>query len=281
VECSGESATNAGQVQSLVRALTILQRLSELSCGSSLADLAREVGLPKSTAHRLLTSLESQRFVRFNRTDNTWAVGVRAFTVGASFVRGRDIRELADGAMQRLAREIRETINLSSIDNVQYDNQLMYIGQARHNSAQASVVPGMIFPLYSTAAGKVMLAYGAEDYVAGYAASVQYRKRTMRTIMSAESLHREILAIRTRGYAIDDEENRPGIRCLAVVIFDENAAPRASLSISAPVDRLPQERFERLALQLRRTAEVISAELGGRRQTTATPCLAMRMPIFA
>lgn len=272
-----EKATNSGQVQALVRALAILQRLSESSTGSALSDVARDVGLAKSTTHRLLTSLESQRFVRFNRADNTWMIGVRAFTVGVSFVRARDISELATVAMQRLAGEIRETVNLSTIDS----NQLRYIGQARHGSAPASVVPGMIYPLYSTAAGKVMLAYGAEDYVGGYAASVAYKKRAVRTIVEPEALHRELLTIRDRGYAIDDEENRVGMRCLAAVIFDENAAPRASLSISSPLGRLPEERFARLAYQLRRTADVISSEWGGRRQTTAAPCLSMRQPVFA
>ena len=92
----------SGQVQSLARALSILNTLAESGVGKTLTDLAQTIGLAPSTAHRLLTTLQQERFVRFEPVGGVWQVGVQAFIVGSGFLRARDLVATARPYMQRL-----------------------------------------------------------------------------------------------------------------------------------------------------------------------------------
>ena len=102
----------AGQVQSLTRALSLLRALAESGDGMTLSDVAQIVGLPPSTAHRLLTTLQQERFVRFDGAAHVWQVGVEAFIIGNAFVRTRDVVGMARPYLRRLMEEGGETANL-------------------------------------------------------------------------------------------------------------------------------------------------------------------------
>ena len=101
-----------GQVQSLTRALSLLRALAESGDGMTLSDVAQLVGLPPSTAHRLLTTLQQERFVRFDGAAHVWQVGVEAFVIGNAFVRTRDVVVMARPYLRRLMEEGGETANL-------------------------------------------------------------------------------------------------------------------------------------------------------------------------
>src|SRR5688572_31969323 len=105
-----------GTVQSLVRALRLLELLAEDDDGYRLVDLAQRAGLSTSTAHRLLTTLEQKRFVQFDREANLWHVGVQCFAVGAAFGRRRRIASLALPVMRKLRDAVGETANLGLAD---------------------------------------------------------------------------------------------------------------------------------------------------------------------
>jgi len=94
------------QVQSLVCALSLLNRIAEAADeGATLTDLAQQVGLPSSTAHRLLTTLEQERYVRFNNDGRLWSIGVRAFVTGFAFTKNRSLARIARPHMRRLMEE--------------------------------------------------------------------------------------------------------------------------------------------------------------------------------
>jgi IclR family transcriptional regulator, acetate operon repressor len=106
--------TGGDQVQSLVRALSLLNRLSEAEeGGATLTDLAQQVGLPSSTVHRLLTTLEQERYVRFDQEGRLWSVGVQAFISGNAFTKTRSIVGIARPHMRRLMEESGEMVNLA------------------------------------------------------------------------------------------------------------------------------------------------------------------------
>ncbi|MGY4594232.1 DNA-binding IclR family transcriptional regulator [Bradyrhizobium sp. GM22.5] len=106
-----------GGVQSVDRALSILETLSEDDEGYRLSDLAVRTGLSASTVHRLLATLESRRFVQFDRAESKWHVGVRSFTVGASFARRRNFSAQAIPYLRKLRDLTRETANLAVVDD--------------------------------------------------------------------------------------------------------------------------------------------------------------------
>jgi IclR family transcriptional regulator, acetate operon repressor len=105
------------QVQSLVRALTLLNRIAEAPGDRvSLTELAQQVGLPASTTHRLLTTLEQERYVRFDPDGRQWSVGVQAFVAGCAFAKTRSLAGLARPHMRQLMEESGETVNLAFQD---------------------------------------------------------------------------------------------------------------------------------------------------------------------
>src|SRR5262245_20015762 len=102
-----------GQVQSLSKALAIARELGRKPAGVGLTNIARRVGLPVSTVHRLLTTLEQERFVRFDRERLAWLVGVDAFVIGIAFVHSRDVLAIAQPFLRVLMEESGETANLA------------------------------------------------------------------------------------------------------------------------------------------------------------------------
>ena len=248
---------DAGGVQSLHRALSLLDALSENEDGLSLTALAKQVGLPPSSAHRLLTTLQRRHYVRFEPSGMMWRVGVKAFTVGAAFARTRDIAPLVLPYMRRLMESCGETVNLFVADN----GQSICIAQVQSRQVIRAISrPGGGLPLVHCASGKAMLAYlprsALDDLLVKYAeplSAIRLRK-----------IHADLRRVRAQGFALDDEEVAPGLRCLGAAIFDEHASALAALSIAGPTSRLTNERLPRLAEIVRATADAATREYGGR-----------------
>ena len=125
---SKESLRASGQVQSLSRALKLLNALSYYAQGLSLSEVASEVGLPNSTAHRLLTTLQNERYVRFDNERSAWMIGVQAFRVGSTFVRSRDLVSISRPYMRRLMDQSGETVNLGMFDR----GEIVYLAPGRN-----------------------------------------------------------------------------------------------------------------------------------------------------
>ena len=113
----------SGHTQSVSRALSLLIKLSEEPEGLNLSELARRVKLAPSTAHRLLTTLQLDQFVRFE--DGRWLIGVQSFNVGSSYMRARDICYMARPYLRFLMQETGETSNLALVEN----DELVYLAQ--------------------------------------------------------------------------------------------------------------------------------------------------------
>lgn len=251
---------SSGQVQSLTRALILLDDLSKTVDGYNLSELARKASLPRSTTHRLLTTMEAQRFVRFNRKTNKWSIGVQAFAVGSAFALSRNYGEAARTTIRQLMKELHETITVSICDG----DRVRYIEQAVHPSAERTFAfPGASVPLYASAAGKGILAFSHDEDLKSYLKEEEFRGFTSRTIVNRRDLVEDLGRIRKRGFAIDDEERKRAVRCIAAPIFDEKGLPVAALSISGAAQRMTKERFSVLGTRLQKAAERVTADIGG------------------
>ena len=116
VPAQGTEARRQGRVQSVERALALMEALAEDEDGHRLSDLAARTGLSLSTVHRLLTTLEGRRFVQFDQTHGLWHVGRQAFTVGSTFVHNRNFVASALPFLRWLRDQTRETANLGVVD---------------------------------------------------------------------------------------------------------------------------------------------------------------------
>jgi len=259
---SKEALRASGQVQSLSRALKLLNALSFHAQGLSLSEVAHEVGLPNSTAHRLLTTLQNERFVRFDTERSVWLIGVQAFRVGTAFVRSRDIVTIARPYMRRLMEQSGETVNLAITDR----GEVIYLAQVETQKMMRAIAgPGGRAPMHCSGVGKALLAFSTPAGLDKQIQALDLTRETPHTLTTAADLKRDLAQIQARGYAVDNEENAIGLRCVAAVIFDEHASTLAALSVSGPTARIADSRIPALGAAIAGIAAEITAELGGRR----------------
>ena len=259
---SKESLRASGQVQSLSRALKLLNALSVHPQGLSLSEVAGCVGLPNSTAHRLLTTLQNERYVRFEAERSVWLIGVQAFRVGAAFVRSRDLVAIARPYMRRLVEQSGETVNLAIVDR----GEVIYIAQVETQKMMRAIAgPGGRAPMHCSGVGKALLAAFDAATADKLLAAMVLHRETANTLITVQDLQRDLDQVRSYGYAVDNEENAVGLRCVAAVIYDEHAQPLAGLSVSGPTARITEQRIPLLGQAVAGIAAEITAEIGGQR----------------
>ena len=251
----------AGQVQSLARAISILKALGRADDGMTLTDVALTVGLPPSTTHRLLTTMQHDRIVRFDQATALWHVGVEAFVIGNSFIRSRDLVVMARPIMRRLMEETGETVKLG----VQDDGEVIYLAQVEsRETMRAYRAPGTRVPMHCSGVGKALLANQSEEEVNRILQRHGLTRVTDKTLATPVRFRDALAQIRKQGYAIDDEEHAVGLRCISSAVFNEHDEPIAAISVSGPSARISDEKISVLAGMVTRAAKSIASEMGSR-----------------
>lgn len=261
-----DKSRQAGQVRSLTRALSLMRHLAECPHGMTLTQVAEAAGLPPSTTHRLLTTLESERFVRPDSQTGMWRIGVAAFFVGSAFARSRDKLALTRPFLSRLMEVSGETANLF----VESDGEVVCIGQieSRHAMRAITGVGGRVM-LHASAAGKALLAHMDANRRNALLTKQPLQAVTDLTITQTETLMRTLEEVRNIGYAIDDQEHALGLRCVAAPVFDETGTPIAALSVSGPSARISRERLASLGRSVAQAAVEATRDYGGEARIAA------------
>ena len=248
--------------------MRLLKALAATSDGMTLSELALVVGLPVSTTHRLLTTLESERFVRLDPAEGHWQIGVEAFRVGNAFARIRDLAAIARPHLRRLMEETGETANLY----LAVDGEAVCMAQVECRQTMRAIArPGGRVPMHASGVGKAILAGLEPEEVQAVLRRHGLPRLTERTIDTPRRLEAALAEIRSRGWALDDEENALGLRCVAAAILDEHGRPQAAVSVSGPSVRLPDERLAELAAAVRRTARELTRAIGGAEPDRTAP----------
>ena len=248
------------QVQSLVRALSLVNRIAVSDDGLTLTELAQQVGLSASTAHRLLTTLEQERYVHFDGERRLWSVGVQAFVTGSAFLKTRSLVAAARPHMRALMEESEETVNLAIEDEA----EAVYLSQVEcRQMMRAFARPGGRVPLHCSSVGKALMAAMPDNRLSKVLHRHGLPRVTLKTLDTTATLRADLALSRNRGYAIDDEEHAVGLRCIAAVVFNENAEAVAAISLSGPMARIPDQRIPLLGQLVRAKAEAVTGQLGG------------------
>lgn len=247
-------------VQSVARALSLMRLLAQEDGGSRLSDVARAAGLPVSTAHRLLTTLEQQGFAQFEPASSLWHVGRDAFTVGLAYGRRLSFVAPALPLLRRLRDATRETANLGILD----DDHLVTVSQVESREIRRALSPpGRRVPVFSSAMGKAILATWRDQEVLALADRAGLPPLTTKSLRSREAALAEIARTRDRGWALDDEEFNLGMRCLAAVVWSPQGEAACAISISGAAVRLTEDRLEPLGRLVAQAAEELTGVLGG------------------
>ncbi|OUR75459.1 IclR family transcriptional regulator [Alphaproteobacteria bacterium 46_93_T64] len=256
-----KSSARTGQVQSITRALAILNTIASSASGMKLTEIARELSLAPSTTHRLLTTLQEERYVQYDRDTSRWQVGIQAFVSGNGFLSSRDLVSVARPYMRRMMEENGETVNLA----ISEGDDVIYMAQVESREMmRVYSKPGNRVPLHCSGVGKAMLMLMAEKDINRIFQIAGLPKLTDKTLLDLPSLKAELNKSRQRGFATDDEEHAVGLRCVASVIYDEYAEPYAALSISGPTARISTGRLLKLGETVKQFSADITAALGGR-----------------
>jgi IclR family transcriptional regulator, acetate operon repressor len=249
-----------GGVQSVDRALSIIETLAEDDEGYRLSDLAIRTGLSTSTVHRLLATLESRRFVQFDRTESKWHVGARSFTVGATFARRRNFTAQAIPYLRKLRDLTRETANLAVVD----DEFIVVLTRMESREIMRSLTKvGGRVAMVASGVGKAVLATYSDDDVSAIIRHHGMPRLTEKTITRPGDLFRELERVRSQGYAVDDEEACMGLRCIAAVVYNDCSEPLAAISVSGMTSRLIDARLSPLGQTVRDVAAELTVALGG------------------
>jgi IclR family transcriptional regulator, acetate operon repressor len=269
-KAGGDIGTDArdGAVQSVDRALQIIETLAEDGEGYRLTDLAIRTGLSPSTVHRLLTTLEKRRFVQFDSDNATWQIGARSFLVGSTFVKRHSFTAQALPYLRRLRDQTRETANLAIVD----DGAMVVLMRVESREIMRSVTRiGGRVAMVSSGLGKALLSAYSEADVHSVIQREGMPRLTAKSIIRAGDLRKSLHDIRQQGYSIDDEEAQIGLRCVSSVVYNNLGEPLAAISVSGKTSRVPDDRLPILGRVVQQTAQELTSAIGGMVPQHAAP----------
>ncbi|MFI6538093.1 IclR family transcriptional regulator [Nonomuraea sp. NPDC050547] len=245
-------AETQSPVGSVDRALLILQEIGRHSRGVTLDELATRLGLPKSSLHRLLGALKHRGFAAQPEASGPYFLGTEMLATAFRFYESMDLRTLVRPLLLRLSEEFAETVHMATLDGI----EVVYLDkvEAVRSITMTSVVGGRN-AAHCTGVGKALLAwtYPSDEAIKAWAERFgPLATRTRNTITNPAKLATHLDQVRRRGYALDLEENEPGVRCVAAPLFLGRTAPVAAVSVTAIKDRMPPARMEELGHSLRK-----------------------------
>lgn len=261
----GNTASSPYKVQVLDRALSILRVLGERTGDYSLAEVCAALKLHKSTGHRLLTVLEQNHFVQKSPATGRYRLGLRLFELGSKAIASLDLREHSRPHLTMVLHETEETVHFCIFDN----GEVLYIEKMEpQRSVRMASSVGRRAPAYCTAVGKAILAGLPPNEVDAIVQRSGLRALTQFTITTPEGMQEELRTVRMQGYAIDNEENEEGVRCVGAAVRNHLGKPIAALSVSGPSFRVTKAKVPIIARAVMRAAKALSEELGYKAETS-------------
>lgn len=244
-------------VQSIERALMIIETLAQYPHGVGVTELGQNVGLHKSTVHRLLATLLTFGYVEQDKDTERYRMGVKVVGLGLQVLQNLDFRTEALPYMRELVALSRETVQLAVLDFGQ-----VVVVERDHSPETITVNLGLRADAHCTAEGKVLLAYLPSEKVMRILGHKELRQYTVNTISDLNTILAHLEKVRNQGYAINAEELAEGLRAVAAPVFNHTGAVVAALSISGPTSRLTLERIARLVGVLKEASNSLSVRLG-------------------
>lgn len=231
-------------VPTVERTFRILQALASEPKGQGVSELSRRLGLAKSTTFNILTTLEQLGYVYRLNGDGSYHLGLKLFSLSSEVVERIDLRRITAPLLEELVEVTGETANLGTI---QGDEAIYIESLPGPGPVKVAAWPGKRLSLHSTALGKALVAFMPEEQVETILTRKGLTAHTANTHISLEALKEELGRVRAQGYALDDEEDMLGMRCIGAPIFDHRGRVVAAVSLTAPAQRMPRSEIPRVA----------------------------------
>lgn len=246
-------------IQAVDRALRILDLFDEYETELKITDISERMQLHKSTVHSLLKTLQHHHYIEQNPENGKYRLGMKLFERGNLVIRHLDIRSISKKHLIDLSIKTGNTVHLVILDG----KEGIYIDKVEGTSGTVLYSRiGRRVPIHSSAVGKVLVAFKNEKELKELLQGYVYKRHTANTIASEEEFLQELEWVRNNGYALDREENEPGITCAAVPVHDHSGNVIAAISISQPSAKVDDVVLNEEIRLLQNAAEQISREMG-------------------
>ncbi len=250
-----------GRVQSVCKALDLLECLAGAGTPLSLGELSRRAGMPKATVHGLLSALRAGAVVEQSEEDGRYRLGIRLFEYGCAVSRGWNVLEAAAGPMGRVAEETGETVSIAALD---HGDVLVLDSADAHSNFRVVSEKGSRLPLHCTSQGKLLLAYLPAAERRALLRGCDFAAYTPHSHTSAQALEAELPEILARGYALENGELRIGLRSVSAPVFDVTGRAAYAVCVVGMFRRVSAPELERATELLVEAAGQISFALGYR-----------------
>jgi Transcriptional regulator len=248
-------------VQSVDRTLTILEVLSDYENGLGITEISERVELHKSTVHRLLNTLIYKGYIKQDKNTNKYGLTLKLFELGNKKVEKMDIVSISRPYLKELVEKTNEVVHLVVREGI----EVMYVSKVEpQKSMKMYTRIGMRKPMYCTAMGKAMLSQMTEEEIEEIWNASDIKKLTDNTIVDLNKLKESLKDIRTKGYAMDEQEVEAGIRCVGTIVRDYKGEVCGGISLSSSIITFTEDKIEYFSKLVLEYASKISRELGYR-----------------
>jgi DNA-binding IclR family transcriptional regulator len=247
-------------IQSVSHALDLLEEFRGDTDELGVTELSKKLKLHKNNVFRLLATLESRGYIEQNKATENYRLGLKSLELGQTFINQMGLLRQARPVMEGLVDHINETTYVGIVR----ENYAVYLDvvEAKQTVRVVSRV-GARLPVYCTALGKVQLAYESEEEVEGLLGTRELKRFTENTIVDVSKLVSHLKGVAEHGFAIDNREFEPDVKCIAAPIRDYTRRVVGALTVSGPASRLTDERIEKELIPLvKRAGGEISTRLG-------------------
>nr|WP_174825496.1 MULTISPECIES: IclR family transcriptional regulator [unclassified Ruegeria] len=256
MENGGERKAVSGD-GTIGKACDVLDHVAAFQRPVRFSELLDSSAFPKATLYRFLQSLTNQGMLSYDPDRQTYAPGMRLVRLAHAAWTQSSLAPIARPFLDGLSRETGETVHLAQLDS----GQVLYVD--KRNAAQPIEMysqAGKVGPAYCTGVGKAMMAFLEEEALNRVISQQSYHRFTEKTLTSEQALREDLDRIRTRGFAVDDEEHEPGIICIACPVLTSNNRMLGAISVTGSTERMDFKQLEAWVPRVRRVAEQIGAE---------------------
>jgi IclR family KDG regulon transcriptional repressor len=246
-------------IQSVDRALNILNLFDEHTKELKITEISARIGLHKSTVHSLLKTLQLHGYIAQDPENGKYRLGLKLMEKGQLLLLGIDVRITARKHLMSLSAQTGQTTHLVILDG----KDGVYIDKVE--GAKAAIRYSRIgrrVPLHSSATGKVLAAFRQPEELVQLLKDYRYVQQTAATLADQDSFLQELAKVRRQGFAVDDQENEQGVRCAAAPIFNHSGEVTTAMSISTMISGVDDEQFRQFIELLKSETAQISQLLG-------------------
>jgi DNA-binding IclR family transcriptional regulator len=256
------SPRESRRVRSVDHAIDILEAMGRAGRAIGVSEIARQTGLSKASAHHLLATLETRRFVMRDPSSPLYKLSWGLYELGSNVLREADLTRLARPFLDKLAAQTGESVLLGILDS----DSVLYLDRGEPPAGlQMRANAGRRGPLHATASGKILLAFTTDQTMVERILGGSLPKYTADTVTDPTALRKELALARQQGYSSCWQEREVGLCSLAVPLRDHSGSVVGSLALAGPSTRLTARTLLEHLVPLQAAGRRIEQHLGGAR----------------